>query len=77
MVGDPTVYRSKEEVEEWKQNNDPIKRFTQYLIKEGLATDEEIGNLDKIAKQNVEDAIAFALSSPEPTMEQIMELIYV
>jgi pyruvate dehydrogenase E1 component alpha subunit len=37
---DPSVYRSAEEVELWKKR-DPITRFTAYLIKKGVLTEQE------------------------------------
>jgi len=37
---DPTIYRSSEEVELWKRR-DPIVRFTAYLIKKGIISEQE------------------------------------
>jgi pyruvate dehydrogenase E1 component alpha subunit len=46
---DATVYRSPEEVELWKKR-DPITRFTAYLIKKGIISEQEnqksIGQID-------------------------------
>jgi pyruvate dehydrogenase E1 component alpha subunit len=41
-TGDPEVYRTREEVEDWKENRDPIKRFGDYLVKKKLATKKEL-----------------------------------
>ncbi len=37
-TGDPEPYRTREEVEEWKEKRDPIKLFRAYLTRHKLAT---------------------------------------
>ena len=74
-VGDPGLYRSKEEVEAWKQK-DPIPRFRNYLIKEGILTQEEYDAIDGEEKQRLERAAAFAKESPEPSVEALLEDLY-
>ena len=74
-VGDPGLYRSKEEVEAWKQK-DPIPRFRDYLIKEGILTQEEYDAIDGEEKQRLERAAAFAKESPEPSVEALLEDLY-
>lgn len=74
-VGDPGLYRSKEEVEAWKQK-DPIPRFRDYLIKEGILTQEECDAIDGEEKQRLERAAAFAKESPEPSVEALLEDLY-
>ncbi len=37
---DPSIYRSQDEVEMWKRR-DPLTRFTAYLIKKGIITEQE------------------------------------
>ncbi len=46
---DPTIYRSQEEVDEWKAK-DPIDRFRKWLIGEGLWSDEQ----DRAEKETYE-----------------------
>lgn len=72
---DPGVYRPKEEVEYWK-SLDPIKRFREQLIKDGVITEAEADEIDKSAEKAIEDAYAFAESSPEPSVDTIMEGVY-
>ncbi|MGI6034322.1 MAG: thiamine pyrophosphate-dependent dehydrogenase E1 component subunit alpha [Limnochordia bacterium] len=74
-VGDPGLYRSKEEVEAWKQK-DPIPRFRDHLIKEGILTQEEYDAIDGEEKQRLERAAAFAKESPEPSVEALLEDLY-
>jgi acetoin:2,6-dichlorophenolindophenol oxidoreductase subunit alpha len=72
---DPGVYRTKQEVEEWKKK-DPIARFRGKLIEDGIITAEEADDIEKAAAQVIEDAFIFAESSPEPSIESIMEGVY-
>jgi len=72
---DPGVYRTKDEIEHWK-SLDPIKRFREKLIDDGVITEAEADTIDKAADQAIEDAYAFAESSPEPSVDTIMEGVY-
>jgi pyruvate dehydrogenase E1 component alpha subunit len=74
-VGDPGLYRNKEEVEAWKQQ-DPILRFRDYLIEAGILTQEEYDAIDGEEKERLERAIAFAQESPEPSVEALLEDLY-
>ncbi len=72
---DPGVYRTKEEVEYWK-TLDPIQRFRNKLISDGVITEAEADAIDKAAAKAIEDAYTFAVNSPEPSVETIMEGVY-
>jgi len=65
--GDPLVgtYRAQAELDEWK-NRCPIARFRKWLLAEGLATEPELAAIDSRVSQQVEEAVAFAESSPMP-----------
>ncbi len=72
---DAQVYRSKEEVNEWKQKC-PIKRHRKYMIEEGIMTAEEINVLEKQAAEDVRKAVEFAENSPEPKIEDIFDDVF-
>jgi len=75
-MGDPgTSYRSKEEVEEWKQK-DPIKRLRQQLLQNKMATEAELDKIEKNVLRELDEAVKFAQESPEPAPEEAMEDIY-
>jgi len=63
--GDPMVYRSVEEIEEWRKR-DPILLFKQRLIRDGIATEELLEDIRRRAVKEVEDAVEFAERSPYP-----------
>jgi len=75
-TGDPEVYRSREDVEDWKTNKDPIKRFRDYLIKKKLATKKELDEIDAAAAKKMEEAVQFALNSPEPDPAHVMDDVF-
>ncbi|MGQ9682004.1 MAG: alpha-ketoacid dehydrogenase subunit alpha/beta [Anaerolineae bacterium] len=65
-TGDPgTVYRSREEVAAWKEK-DPIPRLRDHLLELGLAREDELQQLETAAKIELEEAVAYAQSAPEP-----------
>lgn len=75
-MGDPERYRRPEEVHRY-QENDPIGIFRKYLQENGIATEEELNQLDDEAEAIVEDAVQFAEASPEPQPHELFEHIYV
>ncbi len=74
-MGDPECYRKAEEVHHW-QENDPIGIFRRHILEQNESTEEELNAKDEEAIAIVEEAIQFAESSPEPTVEQLYENIY-
>jgi len=72
---DQERYRTREEVAAWKKK-DPIPRFETYLVEQGVLTAEQIQEIAKEARAVIEDALAFAESSPEPRVEEISEGVY-
>jgi pyruvate dehydrogenase E1 component alpha subunit len=75
-AADPEVYRTKEEVEEWRQK-DPIEAFATRLVKEGLIGDGELDELRARAEKRVLDAVEFADASSEPPLESLYDNLYV
>lgn len=74
-TGDPQVYRTREEVESWKLK-DPIRRLREYLIENKLASEEELGQIEKESAAAAEDAVRFALESPEPDPAFVMQDVF-
>ena len=72
---DANRYRTREEIETWKQKC-PIRRFRSQLIEEGVLTEEEANQIEREAYAVIEAAVAFAEASPEPALETIEEGVY-
>jgi len=69
-LADPELYRSKEEVERWKEH-DPIPAFIQKLRDLQLLTDPDLARIEADIKQEVEAAVAFAEASPWEPLEDL------
>jgi pyruvate dehydrogenase E1 component alpha subunit len=61
-MSDPGLYRTKEEVEEWRRR-DPLTRSRQRLIDLGIK-DSALDELEAEVKAEIEDAVKFAEDSP-------------
>jgi len=72
---DSGAYRKKEEVEEWKKK-DPIKRFASYLADQKVFTAAELSAVDAEVQAAIERAVAFAESSPEPSLDAVEQDVY-
>jgi len=69
------VYRTKEEVAEWKKK-DPIPRLESYMKEMMGVTDEDIAGVRRKVKEAIDAAVRFAEESPEPSAEDYKEYIY-
>jgi len=72
---DANVYRTKEEVEEWRKRC-PIKRMRQRLLAERLFTAAELEAVEAKAERIIREALEFAEASPEPALETATEDVY-
>jgi acetoin:2,6-dichlorophenolindophenol oxidoreductase subunit alpha len=71
---DANRYRSREEIEAWKEKC-PINRFSSHLLETGIPQ-AEIDEVCMAAGTAVEDAVVFAEACPEPDLEQIERGVY-
>ena len=62
----PHPYRDEEEVRGWTEGRDPVPLFQQQLSTWGVLGDDELAQLREEVAATVEDAIEFALASPDP-----------
>jgi pyruvate dehydrogenase E1 component alpha subunit len=74
-MGDPERYRKSDEVKKW-QENDPIGIYRNHLIQKDIFNDAELDQIDKKAQEEVNAAVQFAESSPEPAPEELFTHIY-
>jgi pyruvate dehydrogenase E1 component alpha subunit len=75
-MGDPLRYRSKDEVEKWRED-DPIGILERHLLSEEIATQDSLEAVDLQVEREVEDAVKFAEESPLPEPEELFTNIYV
>jgi pyruvate dehydrogenase E1 component alpha subunit len=75
IVGDPAVYRTKEEVQQWEQR-DPIVLFRKRVIGEGQITAAELDDIDAEIKKGMEAAVEFGRTSPKPEVGTALQDIF-
>jgi pyruvate dehydrogenase E1 component alpha subunit len=76
-VSDPGTYRTKEEVEEYQKNRDPILQLERYMTEHGLASEADFKAWDNEAKERVKAAEEFADNSPNPPVEELWDHVLV
>lgn len=74
-MGDPERYRQSAEIKKW-QENDPIGVFHHYLTNNGIASPEELDDIDHRVENEVQQAVQFAESSPNPSPDSLFDNIY-
>jgi pyruvate dehydrogenase E1 component alpha subunit len=75
-ISDPQKYRTKEEVEEYKQK-DPIEMVLKTILDNKFATQEEIDGINKRVADQVTEAVTFAEESPFPSDDEVLKDVYV
>jgi TPP-dependent pyruvate/acetoin dehydrogenase alpha subunit len=74
-AGEPEVYRSRAEVQEYRER-DPIPRFRKYLLGGGKAAQDELDAIDEEMQREIAGAVGFAKESPQPDPATAMDYIY-
>lgn len=73
-MSDPGKYRTTQEVEERKQQHDPVRLARETLLAQGVAEDD-LATLDAQIEEEVQDAVRFADESPPATMESVRRFV--
>ena len=74
-MADPSEYRAKAEELLWRKK-DPIVTFSKRLTDEKVASQEELGELEKEVEEIVNKAVRFADESPFPEPDALYEDVY-
>jgi len=75
--GDPQKYRTESEVAAWKNKNDPIKRFGDYLAQKKILTKELNQQIWHEVQYELKEAVAFAEQSPYPEPQEALDDLWV
>ncbi len=70
-MSDPAKYRSKEELEQMRNDYDPIQQVKNRLIAKNWATEDELKKIDTDVRAVVNDAAEFATHDPEPDVSEL------
>lgn len=69
-VSDPAKYRTKEEVQEY-MDRDPVKQTEAKILKEKIATEDEVKAIKAKIKKEVDEAVKFAEASDYPDASEL------
>ncbi|TRZ83157.1 MAG: pyruvate dehydrogenase (acetyl-transferring) E1 component subunit alpha [Sediminibacterium sp.] len=75
-VSDPQKYRSKDEVEDYK-NQDPITKVHSTILENKFATADELNAIDEKIAGIVEASVKFAEESPWPDDSELLKDVYI
>ena len=75
-VSDPQKYRTKDEVEEYK-NQDPITKVAATILTNKYATEAELKAIDDKIAAIVEGSVKFAEESPWPDDSELLKDVYI
>lgn len=70
-MSDPAKYRTKEELDDYRTNRDPLDNFQAYLIKNGHATEADFKKMEADVKEVVNASAEFAQTSPLPDVSEL------
>jgi len=75
--GDPQKYRAQDEVDAWREKNDPIERFETKLLDLNILTSDLIEQIVLEVETQLSQAFTFARQSPLPEPEEALTDLYV
>jgi TPP-dependent pyruvate/acetoin dehydrogenase alpha subunit len=74
-TADPELYRTKEEVAEWRRR-DPIELFTARLQAAGTLGAADLTSLEAAVAAEIEEAVRFAEAGPWEPVEDLTRDVY-
>jgi pyruvate dehydrogenase E1 component alpha subunit len=69
-MSDPAKYRTREEVQDMREQRDPIEGLKKALLEKGKSEDE-LKDIDKRIRAAVSESADFAENSPEPELSEL------
>jgi pyruvate dehydrogenase E1 component alpha subunit len=70
-MSDPAKYRTKEEVEQMREQHDPIENIRKVILESGKYKEDDFKKADKEVKDVVNASAEFAQQSPEPDPSEL------
>jgi pyruvate dehydrogenase E1 component alpha subunit len=75
-MSDPQKYRTKEELEDYKQK-DPIEHVLKVLQDDFKLSESDIEIINERVKKEVEESVTFAEESPWPDENELLKDVYI
>jgi len=73
--GDPMGYRTEDELRVWRER-DPISRYRRRMIEDFGITEADADRIDEECQLQVESAVEYAMSSPDPEPDTVFSNVY-
>lgn len=73
---DRNLYRTREEIADWRSHHDPIVRFAAMLADAGVIDAEGSDAAERRARDEIDAAVTWAESQPEPRPEDLLDGVY-
>lgn len=70
-MSDPAKYRTKEEVDQYKDDRDPLVTFKAFILKSKLGTEDDFKKMEQEIKSIVLESVDFANASHEPQASEL------
>ena len=74
-LADPDELRSKQEKDAW-MSRDPIKRLKNYILENKIEDLNRLNEIDKKVKYQIDEAVNFAMSSPNPDVAGLKKYLF-
>jgi len=75
-VGDAAPYRTREELDWWMANKDPIAKLGQHMVRRRVATRAQLEEVQGQVEAAVDAAVEFGVQAPFPAVEAVAEDVY-
>jgi pyruvate dehydrogenase E1 component alpha subunit len=75
-MSDPAKYRTREEVQKVRTEQDPIERVRNRILEKKLASEDELKKIDAEVRDIVNEAAEFATNDPEPDPSELWTDVY-
>lgn len=72
---DKNLYRSREEIAEWKQHC-PIQRFTHLVLGQGVLDPPTVERIEAGVREEIRAAVVFGADGPQPSIDQMLDGVY-
>jgi pyruvate dehydrogenase E1 component alpha subunit len=75
-MSDPAKYRTRDEVEDYREHRDPIEGLRKRALAAGICKEKDFEPIEEEIKKIVNDAAEFAKESPEPDVSELWTDVY-
>jgi TPP-dependent pyruvate/acetoin dehydrogenase alpha subunit len=73
---DRNLYRTREEISEWRTRHDPIALYRSLLMESNIIDEKEAAAIEERARREIEEAVRWAEAQPEPRREDLLDGVY-